>query len=438
MNTDKLILVVVFSFAVILVLAQPVRFFDGDEWTLFFATRHFSQFRFSITSRELDNQRTEARELSQQYGPSIGGLGLGSYRQRADGRYVVEKSPGYFIVLGLFSRCSLERYLNIVLLLALLLVLLSLGQSLFSPGHTRSILWLTSFTPAVLIMLYRPYMESFASYALVGLGGAAYIKATLLVEQCPERKNSFLFWSAVSGFCLGFALFVRQAIMPTILVFVLHAFYHYFVSRKKPGSGNVLAGLAVFLCCLALFAGVIMLYNAEVNGSALTFGYQLGKPKQSIYCFSFQHFFHGEPHRPFAIIIRNLVRMPELLFTAYPLLLFAIVGIPLAYSHLRRDVFYLLIAWIASIYALYLQFLVFNERHFMVIGRLYLPAVTPLAILAGYTLEKCGPAGRRFGLIGLISLGIISYFYFLCQINVDPFGAGILETFSLKNWISYE
>jgi len=44
----------------------------------------------------------------------------------------------------------------------------------------------------------------------------------------------------------------------------------------------------------------------------------------------------------------------------------------------------------ASIYLLYLQFLVFNERHLMVIGRLYLPAVTPLAIFAGYTLEKLG------------------------------------------------
>ena len=69
----------------------------------------------------------------------------------------------------------------------------------------------------------------------------------------------------------------------------------------------------------------------------------------------------------------------------------------------------------------------------MVIGLLYLPAVIPLAIFAGYTLEKLGPAARRIALFSLVSLSLISYLYFLCRIDVDPFGLGILETFDLKN-----
>jgi len=74
----------------------------------------------------------------------------------------------------------------------------------------------------------------------------------------------------------------------------------------------------------------------------------------------------------------------------------------------------------------------------MVIGRLYLPAATPLAIFAGYTLEKLGPAARRITLFSIVSLDLISYLYFLCGIDVDPFCLGILKTFDLKNWVSYK
>jgi hypothetical protein len=56
----------------------------------------------------------------------------------------------------------------------------------------------------------------------------------------------------------------------------------------------------------------------------------------------------------------------------------------------------------------------------------------------GYTLEKLGPTARRIALFSLVSLFLISYLYFLCKIDVNAFGLGILEAFDLKNWVRYK
>lgn len=434
----KIVLFVVLFSAILLTLTVPLKFFDGDEWTLFFVTRNFAEGFFSINHEQLLSQRAEAQKLASQYGDSIGGLGLGSYRQRPDGRYVLEKTPGYFVLLSFFLRFGLERMLNYLFLFGLLIFLYHFSRLYLSELQQSDVLILSIFTPAVLIMLYRPYMESFASYALFGIGGLSYLIADYYFHHQPDRKFLIRFHWFCAGSGIGGALFVRTAILPIAMIFFIHFIYRFIRGIQDRKGGEVFLQGIVFSLGIVFFLSLLLIYNDQVNGSPLTPGYALGKPKQSIYCFSFQRLLYPEPIRPFAIIIRNMIRMPELLLNAYPLLLFAIPGIALAYRSLRRDIFFLLLFWFLAVYSLYLQFLVFNERHFMVIGRLYLPAVVPLAIFSSFTLSGLGRASRLSAVIFLLSLCLISYLYFLCQIGVDPWDLGILETFTLKNFLSYK
>lgn len=428
---------IILLFATVLIITQPIKFLDGDEWTLFYVTQNFAKGDFSIDKTQLSLQRLEAKILMYVYGKKMGGVRLGSYRKRSDGRYIVEKSPGYFVFLSYFHRLGLDRFFNLLLALMLLLTMGWFCKVYEISSKFTSISLLIIFTPASIIMLYRPYMESFSSYSFLGIGGLLYLIADQNSLNSPSSKLLNAFTWGLSGVFLGITIFTRTAVLPVVIIFPIHFIYRLFQSiSKRTVKRNLFFGI-IFGLGISLFILVLLVYNAKVNGGAFTPGYLIGKPKQSIYCFSFQRLFYAEPYHPFEIIIRNLIRMPDLLIAAYPLLLFAIPGLPLAYRFFRKDVFWVLFFWFANIYALYLQFLVFNNIHYMVIGRLYLPAVVPLSIFSTFTLDKLGGYSKKIALIMLITFGIISYLNFLCQIDVDPFNLGIIKTFILKNWIGY-
>ena len=374
--------------ATCLVMALPYRFREPDEWAYYYAIENFSSGRLTISAELHVQQQAEARRT--------GGI-ITQYVELPNGRWALEKAPGYVFFMVPFTVVHASRLANIVLALGAAIATYLLLTRLVNEraGLIGSLLLL--FSPASLIMLQRSFMAMFAGLSFLTIGGSLYILEMVLRRGRPRAPVLFLV-----GLLLSWAVVVRYTNLVVAALFALH----FVVTRARvlydTKDVRSIAREAVPLSLGAAISIVtLLLYNSYVFGSPLSYGYQFSHLPTE---FAFQMIGKaGEAGGSafWEILKGNARSHPQALLMGYPLLLAAVPAfIHLAFGlrspgrAMPRDVVLLLLLWFLGVYALYSMYGSWNlDRAEQAIGfiayaRFYLPGLFPQAVAVAALLAR--------------------------------------------------
>ena len=384
----SILLLCVVVFGVFRVIyAWPVYKIEPDDTTFFVAMQAFEKGQYQLTEEQFWDYRQQVGELRQ-------------YVDIGKGHYVLEKNPFYALYLGRLHAAKLERFSNMILAVLALFAFYKMLATFFSRKTAVISSFLLLFNATFLAMLYRIYMDDFASMSLVLIGASLYIIAL-------NKNNAWLM--VASGFVLAVAVATRYTNLAICLAILL---YTLIVLRKNlkalfSNIGWLILGSAVPLA-------ILMAYHAMYLGGPFKTGYSytIGYSQ-----FIFQFMLHGQWSEAKRILIKNLLSHPVLLLEGFPSL--PLVPIGLAYARDSRTKYSLMpffLLWFLSYFLLYFQYLWLRWDVYIYETRFYLPFAPAIAACAGiFVVNLMEQKSRVYGyiLLGLliaIDIGVFSHY----------------------------
>jgi hypothetical protein len=370
---------------------------EPDEFSFRFAARGFVHGQLVINDAAFQAANQEAAAQGGQYL---------RYVNAAPGRWAFEHAPGYVFFLLPFEAAGLPWLGNVLLFLALAATAYALLARLKDEKTAALGTLLLVFTPALLEMTQRPYMDSLAAAAFPAIGGALYILYLLHRDGSGHSASAvFLF---LAGFFLAFGVVVRYANGLVALVFLLH---FIFTGLRRRGRGGAAGREALFLGLGALLplAG-LFIYNWAVFGAPFSYGYRFSPSPPR---FAYDYLWTGHARE---IIKKNLAQLWAALLVAYPLLIPALSAFALTFAaklapHLLvfRDrspkdnwpelpghLLWLLAGWFVAVYGLYAMYegtanTVSWNLPYIVLTRFYLPGLFPLVVMGALLAGRMPP-----------------------------------------------
>lgn len=389
--------------AVLLVLLTPSRFSEPEDWGYFFAAENFSHGQLAV-----DDARHQSQSLV-----AAGQGGDVLYAEVAPGRWAFVQAPGYAFYLVPFYLARVPQLGNILLALGLVAVTYLLLRRLADERAACLGALLLLFTPTSLAMMQRQYMDSFALLALLGMGGGLYILHYLRPREASPWPGGLVL--SLAGLFLGLAVATRYETAVVLFVFALHfiasrsLFWHRGEHRAVALEG-LCFGLGILLPL-----GLLLGYQAAVFGSPWVWGYRYAQPP---------------PMLSPTYLKGNLLNMWAPLFIGLPALLLALPALAvmlwqkLAPQRLRRGdndsqpelppgVLLLLTGWVLAVFLYYLFYgwsMIYAYTPFIVVARLYLPALVPLSLVSALMLVR-QPRKLVLSVVALsILLGLLLFF----------------------------
>jgi hypothetical protein len=356
-----------------------------------------------------------------------GGMGIAQWVHLPDGRWISEKNPGYPFFAAPF------QWLGILRAAPLLAGALA-STSLFVAGRRWLGKWggtwaviLFLFSGAALAFAWRPTMPSFTDAALVATGAGALLWTFLADDASPRRRTVV----GLLGFLsLEAAVFIRYTDVVMLLVAVVAVVLTFRRARIPARS------LIWWFGSLALFAGVVMVFDQIFYGGAFKTGYGPGEITFS-----------------FGAIIPNLKLMPSYLVKAIPALLLGFAALvwmavrvlrnrskatnPTSLSMHRRDgVVGLVLAagWLGlwGLYSAYTWTAQTGPRSgaggAIHIIRFYLPAIGLIALLGAWLLTQL-PKWLPVAVVIVVAILGFSSFRSLTAAGAAGFPGGVTGGF---------
>ncbi|MBE7474997.1 MAG: hypothetical protein DPW09_01145 [Anaerolineae bacterium] len=385
-----------------------------DPWTYAFAIENFAQGRWVLTDEELDAGRMQFRLQGGKYI---------MYMQLSSDHWVLRKAPGYPLLVVPFYWLGQPRLANAVLaILSALLIyrlLATWRDELTACLGALVLLW----APISLLALHYSFMDTFASGALLVIGGAlslSYGTRPMGSDRYPVLE---LF---LAGLATGWAAIVR---LPNMLLLGLVCLYlALIIWRRRASLGRVgWLHLAAFGLGCGFALAILIGYNLAVFGHLLDTGYRYHSPYQELFVWEAEaaRALNGVPtwlaEGSLAAIATTLVHHLSLwlqpMLLGWPLLPLALVGLVLA---CRQGTTIPLPPWLASlwllaVYAPYAGLIYFGVSRelahpflrgwgFFAVDRYLFPASLPLALLATGLLVRL-PRWAALGLVLVYMLG---------------------------------
>ena len=399
---NRLIVGIGLFIATALVLSTPVQMPDPDDWAYYHGVRNFSQGHFTV-----DNQTwyLEAMETGRH------GNILLQYLPIAYNKWALEKAPGYVFYLIPFQKLGLPQYGNVLLALGMVIVTFILLKRLRDEKAAMIGSLLMLFTPISLVMLNRAYMETYASLALLVIGGGLYIYYHLERDKLTPLKGGTLLFLAF--FFTGWSVITRYTNLPIAVVLALHLVVTRFIAWRKGQRTGIRVEILPLFLGIGLPLLAILLYDYFVFGSPLTYGYSL-TPFPTKFAFQYlgQVDANGESI-PAQIIRYNLQGFSRNLLIGFPLLIIGIPGFAVVLYHkfaayfkrdrssgkwsslrteLSWDILLILIGWFVFVFFLYLTYEwtagLQKGGGFVIFDRFMLPGLFPVAIICALIIAR--------------------------------------------------
>ncbi len=378
-------------------LSAPAHMFEPDDWAYYYAVQNFAQGKLVVS---------DAIHSIQSSAAGAEGGQLFQYVNIGNGKWALEKAPGYPIYEIPFQVLGIPRWGNVLLALGMVVATYTLLKRLRDEKAACIGSLLMLFTPVSLVMLNRSYMDSFAAGAFLALGGALYI--CWLLERGQRRRRASAVVLFFAFLLIAWSVVTRYTNVTVAVIFALHfaamEIHAIFKKQDKRGLIEVVAGVFGVVIPLAF----LLIYNKFVFGSPFDYGYQY---TQGDISFAFQHI--GSSTQAGQSVFWNIIKTnlriaPHALLTGFPLLFVAVPGLAIAaWSALRRrrdswsnlstpltwDILLLLFGWFAGVFVLYVAYewtanMQMDTRPFMVMARFYLPGLFPLAVISALLLSK--------------------------------------------------
>ncbi len=251
---------VLFVFFILLTPFQMNQPRMPDPWAYRFAIQNFAEGKWTVTDAEAAEGRMQAR---------LEGGHLTQYVQLETNHWVLEKMPGYPLLVIPFYKLGVPQLANMMLALTAAAVLFgafSAWRDEFA-GFVGVVLFL--FSPLALVAAHYAFMDTFASGALLVIGGAL----ALWYDARAGKGRGIALLLVAAGFVAAWAVMVRVV---SGLLFLLIAFYLVWVIYQHHGWPNRKAWfhLSLFAAGAAVVFGVFIAYNLAVFARPLDMGYR--------------------------------------------------------------------------------------------------------------------------------------------------------------------
>jgi|GEM_PF-6043237 len=416
-----------FSLVVAFTLVHPVTQIEPDAWNYFFAARCFGDFSLTIDEKTYRAWVAEAMDSGHKWQGDIGFAPVG------EGRYGFIKSPGYPMLLAPFAGAGVERLLNLVLGCLVVLAAFYAFSRLLHPGAGLTASLLMMFSPGFLIMIHRPFMSDFASFAFTGTGAALY-----LIYLCREEKEIQTGWLLfAAGLALGLSVAVRYTNLPVTLLFAFHFLFVYWRKKRHLERPVPKGHLLVFFFPLILVFCLTCLYHSAAFGSPWRVGYQfIEHPRNEGINFVHQYLAAGRLHDAFYSLVRNFAVIPEFVILLLPVTILLFPGM-CSYRILKGRYFFLILFWMVAFWLVYAEYVLLQASVYLIIGRMYLPVLFPAALFGAAFLHRFNNVERRACVTGIAVLGFLFFFAYLALEGIGPFGMsaeGLVEKMQVIVW----
>jgi len=431
---NRLIVGIGLFIATALVLSTPVQMPDPDDWAYYHGVRNFSQGHFTV-----DNQTwyLEAMETGRH------GNILLQYLPIAYNKWALEKAPGYVFYLIPFQKLGLPQYGNVLLALGMVIVTFILLKRLRDEKAAMIGSLFMLFTPISLVMLNRAYMETYASLALLVIGGGLYIYYHLERDKLTPLKGGTLLFLAF--FFTGWSVITRYTNLPIAVVLALHLVVTRFIAWRKGQRTGIRVEILPLFLGIGLPLLAILLYDYFVFGSPLTYGYSL-TPFPTKFAFQYlgQVDANGESI-PAQIIRYNLQGFSRNSLIGFPLLIIGIPGFAVVlyqkfatyfkrdrssekWSSLRTelswDILLILIGWFVFVFFLYLTYEwtagLQKGGGFVIFDRFLLPGLFPVAIICALIIARFPYKVLIPVMVIAVAFGVALYAQWALNLNILP------------------
>ena len=399
LNIYRIIVAVGFIISTFLILATPLQMPDPDDWAYYNGVRNFSQGRLTIDNNTLYQQ---SKEIMQQGGILI------QYLHIDHNTWALEKAPGVVFYLVPFEKMGIPRWGNVLLALGMLIVTYVLLKRMRDEKAAMVGSLLMLFTPIGMVMLNRVYMDTYASLALLVIGGGLYIYYHLERGHLTPLKGRTLLFLAF--FFTGWSVIARYTNLPIAVILALHLVIMRFIAWRKGQGVGFKREIIPLVLGIGLPVLVLLLYDYFVFGSPLTYSY--AKSPYPIK-FAFQYIGQVDTYGdsiPLQILQYNLQSYSRNLLIGFPLLIIGIPGffVALYYKFFRRgqpegkwsslrselswDILLVLFGWFISVFGLYLCYEwtagLKEGGGFVIFDRFLLPGLFPAAIICALIIAR--------------------------------------------------
>ncbi len=431
---NRAIVAVGFIAAAALILATPLQMPDPDDWAYYHGAKNFSAGDFTVSNYA---QAEQALETMQQ------GNSLLQYLPLEYNKWVLEKAPGYVFYLVPFWKMGLPRWGNVVLALGMVIVTFILLKRLRGERAAMIGSLLILFTPIALVMLNRAYMDTYASLAMLVIGGGLYLYYHLERERLTAVKGGILLFLAF--FFIGWSVIARYTNLLIAIILALHLVVMRCIAWRrgqKTGFGAEIIPLALGI---GLPLAAILLYNYYVFASPLVYGYAV-----SPYPINFAVQYIGQVDAagesiPWQILRYNLEGYGRNLFIGFPLLFIGLPGFLLVLyykcaaffrrgraegrwsslnSELPWNILLVLIGWFAAVFLLYLGYEwtagLKMGGGFVLLNRFLLPGLFPIVVIAALVIDRF-PLGVLAPVVAaLVVWGALLYAQWALDLHILP------------------
>lgn len=231
-----------------------------DPWAYRFAVQNFAQGKWVVTDAEAAEGRLQAR---------LEGGHLTQYVQLEADHWVLEKMPGYPLLVIPFYTLGVPRLANVMLALTAAAVLFgafTAWRDEFA-GFVGVVLFL--FSPLALVAAHYAFMDTFASGALLIIAGAL----ALWYDVCAGKGRGIALLLVAGGLAAAWAVLIRVV---SGLLFLLITFYMVWVIYRHHGLRNRTTWfhLSLFVAGAGIVLGVFIVYNLAVFTRPLDMGYR--------------------------------------------------------------------------------------------------------------------------------------------------------------------
>jgi hypothetical protein len=427
----RLIVGIGFIIAMVLMLVPPLQMPETDDWAYYYAVRNFSQNKYTI-----DNETLYVEALETQQHGSV----LVQYLPVSFNKWALEKSPGCVFYLVPFYKMGIPRWSNVLLALGMVIVTFILLKRLRDEKAAMIGSLLILFTPIVMVMCNRIYMDSYSSLAFMVIGGGLYFYYHL------GRKNYSPFISGIllflAFFFIGWSVVSRYTNLPIAIVLFLHLVIIRLIEWRKGQNTGIKYEILPLILGIGIPMVGLFVYDYFVFGSPLKTGYSIS-PYPIRYAFQYWGLtdVNGESV-PTEIFLYNLEGAVRNIWTGFPLL---VVGMPGFFvvlyqkffkrrnpagkwaslrTELPWDILIVLICWFFIVLFMNLTYEwlagLKEGWGFVLYNRFYLPWLLPLIIVGALIMTRFPYKVLIPVLVLIIGFGTMLYVQWVWNLHIFP------------------
>ncbi|MFC1850535.1 hypothetical protein ACFL27_10120 [candidate division CSSED10-310 bacterium] len=332
--------------------------------------------------------------------------------------YYLPQSLNLNIVFALLYALGVEHLYHVLVVLFLLICFLKVLPVHYFRGHWMLVMTLIIFNPLFLFYSYHSASLDIANMLIVCFLVALFLNIWHSLSLESKSKKSILLPSIIFG-CGNAVSLWGNPLNICLTIFMMCGFLMH--PQREAKTARTVLMMVLISYSLSLIVFGLALIAAVGSGKPVLMCHPLFE--------NFSSWFSDHSGMTGVVILSTLTTNLYLILRAivlsFPLLLPAFFGF---FSFPLREPIFRLMGGIFCILLVPNFFITDLEfSHYLLTGRLLLPLLPVLAILATHWLSQRALGERVCYTAFIILIGFASYAFFMARLRIDLFDLGLLE-----------